>query len=63
MLWEYIELDDALHWLSTLGGAFSNLGEHSQVVIGDMFAKLFVTFDSLLTTNEAIILQTLFISV
>jgi len=29
-LWEYIELDDALHWLSTLGGAFSNLGEHNQ---------------------------------
>ena len=52
MLWEYIELDDALHWLSTLGGAFSNLGEHSQVVIGDMFAKLFVTFYSLLTTND-----------
>lgn len=30
ILWEFIELDDALHWLSTLGGAFSNLGEHSQ---------------------------------
>lgn len=30
ILWEYIELDDALHWLSTLGGAFSNLGEHNQ---------------------------------
>ncbi len=27
----YIELEDALHWLSTLGGAFSNLGEHNQV--------------------------------
>jgi len=24
-----IELEDALHWLSTLGGAFSNLGEHN----------------------------------
>jgi hypothetical protein len=31
VLWMYIELEDALHWLSTLGGAFSNLGEHSQV--------------------------------
>ncbi|XP_059091898.1 uncharacterized protein LOC131887332 [Tigriopus californicus] len=29
ILWEAIELDDALHWLSTLGGAYSNLGEHS----------------------------------
>ena len=28
-LWESIEREDALHWLSTLGGAFSNLGEHS----------------------------------
>jgi len=26
---EMIELEDALHWLSTLGGAFSNLGEHN----------------------------------
>ena len=31
VIWEYIELEDALHWLSTLGGAFSNLGEHHQV--------------------------------
>ncbi len=23
------ELEDALHWLSTLGGAYSNLGDHS----------------------------------
>eukprot|EP00092_Neocalanus_flemingeri_P045139 GFUD01050299.1.p1 GENE.GFUD01050299.1~~GFUD01050299.1.p1 ORF type:complete len:245 (-),score=79.11 GFUD01050299.1:90-824(-) len=29
LLWEMIELEDALHWLSTLGGAFSNLGEHN----------------------------------
>jgi len=29
ILWERIELDDAMHWLSTLGGAYSNLGEHS----------------------------------
>jgi len=28
-LWERIELEDAMHWLSTLGGAYSNLGEHS----------------------------------
>jgi len=28
-LWEQIELEDALHWLSTLGGAYSNLGDHS----------------------------------
>lgn len=28
LLWQMIELEDALHWLSTLGGAFSNLGEH-----------------------------------
>ena len=27
---ETIELEDALNWLSTLGGAFSNLGEHNQ---------------------------------
>jgi len=26
-LWKIVEQDDALHWLSTLGGAFSNLGE------------------------------------
>ena len=31
LLWEYIELEDALHWLSTLGGAFSNLGEHDKI--------------------------------
>lgn len=30
-LLESIEREDALHWLSTLGGAFSNLGEHSVV--------------------------------
>ena len=30
-LWRAIELEDALHWLSTLGGAFSNLGESSAV--------------------------------
>ena len=28
-LWNQIELEDALHWLSTLGGAYSNLGDHS----------------------------------
>ena len=27
LLWNRIEQEDALHWLSTLGGAFSNLGE------------------------------------
>jgi len=30
VIMEAIELEDALHWLSTLGGAFSNLGEHNQ---------------------------------
>ena len=30
ILWRAIEQEDALHWLSTLGGAFSNLGEVSQ---------------------------------
>ena len=30
LLWRVIEQDDALHWLSTLGGAFSNLGEKDQ---------------------------------
>jgi len=29
VIMEMIELEDALHWLSTLGGAFSNLGEHN----------------------------------
>ena len=29
-LWQEIESEDALNWLSTLGGAYSNLGEHSQ---------------------------------
>lgn len=29
LLWEQVEMEDALHWLSTLGGAYSNLGEHS----------------------------------
>jgi len=29
-LWKIIEQDDALHWLSTLGGAFSNLGEANE---------------------------------
>lgn len=28
-IWEQVELEDALHWLSTLGGAYSNLGDHS----------------------------------
>lgn len=28
-LWREIELDDASNWLSTLGGAYSNLGDHS----------------------------------
>ena len=30
LLWKVIEQEDALHWLSTLGGAFSNLGESNQ---------------------------------
>ena len=30
LLWRVIEQEDALHWLSTLGGAFSNLGEANQ---------------------------------
>ena len=30
LLWRVIEQEEALHWLSTLGGAFSNLGEASQ---------------------------------
>ena len=29
-LWKAIELEDALNWLSTLGGAYSNLGDHSR---------------------------------
>lgn len=29
-LWQEIETEDALNWLSTLGGAYSNLGEHSE---------------------------------
>lgn len=37
ILWEAIELDDALHWLSTLGGAYSNLGEHSQSFVSRFF--------------------------
>ena len=28
-VWLQVELEDALHWLSTLGGAYSNLGDHS----------------------------------
>merc|ERR1712186_305437 len=28
-VWQQVELEDALHWLSTLGGAYSNLGDHS----------------------------------
>jgi len=28
-VWDQVELEDALHWLSTLGGAYSNLGDHS----------------------------------
>lgn len=28
-VWQQAELEDALHWLSTLGGAYSNLGDHS----------------------------------
>jgi len=27
---QFVEMDDALNWLSTLGGAYSNLGEHNQ---------------------------------
>lgn len=27
LLWRAIEREDALHWLSTLGGAYSNLGD------------------------------------
>lgn len=32
-LWEQVELEDALHWMSTLGGAYSNLGDHSYVFV------------------------------
>jgi len=28
-VWSQVELEDALHWMSTLGGAYSNLGDHS----------------------------------
>ncbi len=33
LLWRQVELEDALHWLSTLGGAYSNLGEHSTTFV------------------------------
>ena len=38
-LWEAIELEDALHWLSTLGGAYSNLGEHSEEFVSHRSRK------------------------
>ena len=38
LLWRAIEQEDALHWLSTLGGAFSNLGEASQAFAQVMIA-------------------------
>ena len=28
-VWSEVEMDDAMHWMSTLGGAYSNLGDHS----------------------------------
>ena len=28
-VWDQVEMEDALHWMSTLGGAYSNLGDHS----------------------------------
>ena len=44
------EQDDALHWLSTLGGAFSNLGEHSQQFArragANAFKQMLVAADS-----------------
>lgn len=39
ILWRAIEQEDALHWLSTLGGAFSNLGEASQDFAQVIFAS------------------------
>merc|ERR1711997_893704 len=28
-VWDQVEMEDALHWMSTLGGGYSNLGDHS----------------------------------
>jgi len=44
-IWRAIEVEDALHWLSTLGGAYSNLGEHKREFVrsvkrGEMALKV-----------------------
>ena len=42
-LWAQIELEDALHWLSTLGGAYSNLGDHSLDFVSSKAENMFMT--------------------
>ena len=42
-VYQFAEMEDALNWLSTLGGAYSNLGEHSQVGNGIPVAMLVTT--------------------
>ena len=41
-VWDQVELEDALHWLSTLGGAYSNLGDHSMDFVSFIDILLYV---------------------
>ena len=41
-LWNQIELEDALNWLSTLGGAYSNLGDHSNKFVSSEIVSVFL---------------------
>lgn len=36
MIWERIEVDEMMSWLSTLGGAFSALGDYKLECVGEI---------------------------
>ena len=42
LLWQEIEMEDAMHWLSTMGGAYSNLGEHSSSFVSEIVKFLLI---------------------
>ena len=53
-VWDQVELEDALHWLSTLGGAYSNLGDHSMDFVSFIDFLLYVILIDYVTITQSL---------
>ena len=53
-VWDQVELEDALHWLSTLGGAYSNLGDHSMDFVSFIDFLLYVILIDYVTIKQSL---------